>query len=76
MDEFLDLIAGELDGEDRAALAPETRFRELGTWSSMQALLVMARIDEVYGVTLSADDMRQAQTLADLYDLVQRAKAA
>jgi acyl carrier protein len=35
----------------------------------MQALIVIAAIDEHYGVTITEKDFRAAQTVADLYSL-------
>ncbi len=51
-------------------LTPETRFRELDEWSSLEALLVITMVDDVYGVVLPPDEMRQTQTIRELYDLV------
>ena len=48
---------------------PETRFREMEEWSSMQALIVIATVDEDFGVTLPEKEFRKAQTFKDLFDL-------
>jgi acyl carrier protein len=49
----------------------QTVFRELEEWSSMQALIVIAAIDEHMGVTIPERDFRSAKTVSDLYDLSQ-----
>ena len=51
------------------SIVETTLFRELEEWSSMQALIVIAAIDEHYGVTITEKDFRAAQTVADLYTL-------
>ena len=40
-------------------------------WSSLVALSVMAMIDEEYDVQIKADEMRNSQTVQELYDIVQ-----
>lgn len=56
--------------------APESlnsndKFRELDGYSSLTALMILSMIDEEYNVTVTGDDMRQMQTIQDLFDLVQ-----
>jgi acyl carrier protein len=46
-----------------------TKFRDLDEWSSMQALIVIAAVDEHYGVTIVERDFRGATTVADLHQL-------
>lgn len=45
-------------------------FRDLQDWSSMQALIVITAIDEVYDITIEENKLRTAQTFEDLYTLV------
>ena len=49
-------------------------FRELEEWSSLVALSVIAMVDEIYGVTINGEDMRNAQTVGDLFESVQNKK--
>lgn len=51
-------------------LTPETRFRELDEWSSLEALLIITMVDDEYGIVLPPDEMRQTNTIQELYDLV------
>ena len=67
--EFIVQLAEEFDDEPQAIEA-HTAFRSLDMWSSMQALIVIARINEDYGVLLSEEDLQQSQTFADLFDRV------
>lgn len=50
----------------------DLEFRNLGEWSSMQSLIVIASFDEEYGVTIDAEELRNARTINDLYQLVYR----
>lgn len=51
-------------------LTLETRFRELEEWSSMQALILIASVDEHFGVTFPERQFRTAVTVSDLYQLL------
>lgn len=66
-DTFLQVFSS-LFQED-AVIAADSKFRELEEWSSMQALIVIAAIDEHFGVTIPERDFRSAQTVSDLYRL-------
>ena len=49
-------------------------FRSSPLWSSMLALVAIAFIDAEYGVLISSSQMKEAQTLGDLFDLVTEAQ--
>ena len=53
-----------------AALFDDTRFRDLEEWSSFLALSVMAMIKSEYNVAVTAQEMRNAVTIQDLFDTV------
>jgi len=68
--QFIASIESELREADDRAFGADTVLRELPNWSSMLALLLIARIDEVYGVQLSASEFANVRTIADLFALV------
>ena len=47
-----------------------TKFRDLEEWSSIIALAIIAMIDEEYDITIKGDDMRAAETVEDLFNIV------
>lgn len=55
-------------------MIPETKFRKLEEWSSIVALSVIAMIDEEYDVQIKGDEMRSANTIADLFNIVKSKK--
>ena len=67
---FLDNFADQFDDADRGQFSPETKFREVGGWCSIVALSIIAMVDEEYGVTLKGDDIKGAQTVKDIFDIV------
>lgn len=68
--EFIANFADQFDDTDAGELTPETKFRELDEWSSLIALSVIAMVDEEYDVALKGDDIRGANTIEDLFNIV------
>lgn len=69
--EFILHFADQLEETDVKELTPETKFRDLDEWSSIIGLSIILMVDEEYGITIGADDMKQAQTIGDLFNIVQ-----
>ena len=65
-------VIRDLFREDAEAMNAQTRFRDLEEWSSMQALLVIAAVDEHFGVTLPETEFRNANTIQDLFNVTAR----
>lgn len=68
--EFIENFANQFDDTDASEIKAETVYKELDEWSSLLALSVIAMVDEEYDVALKGDDIRSAQTVEDLYNLV------
>lgn len=68
--EFVKNFAEQFDETDPAIFSIETEFRSIDEWSSINALSIIAMVDEVYGVKLTGDDIRKSATLEDLYNIV------
>ena len=68
--EFIDKFAEIFDDTAASTLSPETKFRELDEWSSLSALGVIALADEEFDVELSGAEMRQANTIKELFNLI------
>lgn len=68
--EFIENFADQLDDTDASSLTPETNFRQLEDWSSLAALSVLGMVDEEYDVQLKGNEMRAANTIQELFDLV------
>ena len=69
IEDFIVVFKESFD-ELAAEIKPSTRFKELEEWTSMQALLLIAHIDDTIHVVLEADDVRNAQTVQDLFEIV------
>jgi acyl carrier protein len=68
--EFIENFASQFDDTPMEEFKAETQFRELDEWSSLIALSVIAMVDEEYDVTLKGDDMKAANTIEELYQIV------
>ena len=69
--DFIQNFADQFEDIDINKISPETSFRDLDEWSSLIALIVLAMIDEEYDIQLKGEEMRNAKTVQQLFDLVQ-----
>ena len=67
--QFIQNFADQFDDAPEG-LTLETRFRDIDEWSSLIALSEMAMCDEEYEVIVSANEMENANSIADLYNIV------
>jgi acyl carrier protein len=54
---------------DSTGFKPATKFRDIEEWSSLLALSVIAMVDEKYHVSLTGDDIRNSQTIEDIFNI-------
>ncbi len=71
LQEFVQYFANQFDETDAGVFTPTTAFRDLDEWSSLIGLSIILMVDEEYGITIGADDMKKAQTIEDLFNIVQ-----
>lgn len=69
--EFINNFASQFDDTDVSEFKADTAFRDLDEWSSFLALAIMAMIKSEYDVAVTAQEMRDAQTVQDLFNIVQ-----
>ena len=72
--DFFQYFSDQFDDSDSVVFTPETNFRELDEWSSLLALSILAMVDEEYDVQLKADQMRKANTIQELFEIVKSLK--
>ena len=68
---FINNIADQFDDTDISVFDLNTNYRELDEWSSLNALAILNMIEKKYGVRLTPIEMRSANTIQELFDLVQ-----
>ena len=74
LQEFIKNFANQFEETDSSVFTKDTVFKNLDEWSSLLALSIIAMVDEEYGVSLKGDDIRSADTLEDLFNIVKSKK--
>lgn len=67
---FIKNFAEQFEETNVEAFTAETIFKTLPEWSSIIALSIIAMADEEYNVKIKGDDIRNAKTIEDLFNIV------
>ncbi len=70
LSEFTKKLELEFEDIESGTLTANTDYRTIKGWSSMHALIVIAFIDANFDVLLSGTELKQTNTIEDLYNLV------
>ena len=68
--DFIANFADQFDDTDPTLIRPETRFRDIDEWSSLNALAVLNMIGKKYKVLVTADELRNINTVEELHDFM------
>lgn len=68
--ELIEKLEKEIEEVEKGTLTPSTNIRNIDWWSSMHALVIIALVDIEYNVQVSGKDLKEIQTIQDLYDLI------
>lgn len=74
LNDFVQNFAAQFDDTDESEFKAETVYKELDEWSSLTALTIIAMVDEEYEVKIKGDDIRNSQTINDLFEIVKSRK--
>ena len=66
------LITSEFDDIDPKHLSPESLFKEVIEWNSINSLVLSVVIESEYGVLLEKEDYNNATTISDLEGVIRR----
>ena len=72
--EFIEHFAEQFEETPVESFMAETVFKDLDEWSSLIALVIIGMVDEEFGVVLKGEDIRNSQTIEDLYKQVKNGK--
>ena len=70
LEDFVKSFAEQFEDTDASEIKADTKFHDLDEWSSMIVLGVIAMANIEYDVTLTGQDIKAAETVEDLYNLV------
>jgi len=71
---FIENFIEAVEIEDVSTIEPTTVFRDIEEWDSLAALSTIAMADEEYGVTITNKDLKEAETIERLWQLIERKK--
>lgn len=67
---FIKNFAAQFDETAVSEFTAETTYRDIEEWSSLTALSIIAMADEEYDVKIKGDDIRNSNTINDLFEIV------
>ncbi|WP_106830944.1 acyl carrier protein [Parabacteroides pacaensis] len=70
--DFVEKFAEQFEETEKSIFTSNTCFKELEEWSSLISLSVIAMVDEEYGVRIKGDDIKQARTIEDLFQVINK----
>lgn len=71
---FLELIQSQFRDEDRLKITLDTDLKTLKEWSSLQTMIIVNEIDKAYDVILDFQDMKRANSVTELFNIIQSKK--
>lgn len=70
IEDFIIRIEEEFDDITPGTLTPESIFREVFEWNSINALILIAMVKTEYDVAINAEDIASSKTVEDIYSIV------
>ncbi len=70
LQDFTQKFAECFNQTNPAQINADTEFKNLEEWGSMLALIVIAMVDADFGKTVTSEDLKAANTVSDLYNIV------
>lgn len=71
IEDFITRIEEEFDDIEPGTLKPESIFREVFEWNSINALILIAMVKTEYDVAINAEDIAKSKTVQDIYNIVE-----
>jgi acyl carrier protein len=68
--DFVSIFADQFDDTDPSEILADTRFHELDEWGSLIGMSVIAMAKTQYGKTITGKEIRECETVEDLYNLI------
>ncbi len=68
---FIKEFASQFDDTNESEFSADTVYQELDEWSSLMAMSIIALIKSDYNKTVTGKEVRDCETIKDLFDLVE-----
>lgn len=75
IDDFVKNFSELFEETDNTGFTALTRFRDIEEWSSLMALSAIAMVDDKYRIKITGDNLRDASTIKDIFNIVQKKQA-
>ncbi len=72
IEEFIEKIEEEFEDIEPGSVKPDTVFREIFEWNSINALIYIAMVKTEYDVSINAEEIASSKTIQDLFDLISK----
>lgn len=72
LNDFIEKLTEVFEEANIEDLTVDTKFRELDDWSSLIGLSLIAMMNGEYDVCVDGTDIRNSQTIGDLFALVNK----
>ena len=70
IEDFIARLEEEYEDLKPGTLKPESVFREVFEWNSINALILIAMVKTEYDVTINAEDIATSKTVEDLFRII------
>lgn len=70
LNDFIKNFVNQFDETDPSEITAGTEFKYLDEWSSLTGMAVIAMVKTEYGKTITGKDVRDCNTVEDLFNLV------
>jgi len=67
---FIESFKEILDEPDDVTLSSKTLFKDIDEWDSLTNLSLMAMVDSEFNVKLTADEIKNCNTISDLFKTI------
>lgn len=74
IEEFILKLEKEFDDVPLGTLKPVTNYKQMEQWTSMHALIIIAFIDSEFDLILRSEDLKNTETILDLYRIIEQKK--
>ena len=70
LSDFIKNFTEQFDDTDASEIAASTEFHDLEEWSSLTGMSVIAMARTQYGKTITGKEIRECETVEDLFNLI------
>lgn len=70
LEKFIQLFAEQFDDTSADVFTATTVYKELEEWGSLVALSIISMVDDEFDVRVTGTDIRNCNTIEELYQLV------